>query len=108
MKTEIIVYQDGDVSLRGYLAYDDSKAGKRPGILVMPEALGLGTHAMQRAERLAQLGYVALAGDPYGNGVQAKDLQEAMKYAGALRGDPAKFRRRGRVALDKLSSLPQV
>ena len=28
--------------------------------------------------------------------------------AGALREDPAKFRQRGRVALDKLASLPQV
>ena len=56
MKTETIEYKDGDVTLRGYLAYDETKSGKRPGILVMPEALGLGTHAKSRAERLAQLG----------------------------------------------------
>ena len=54
MKTETIEYKDGDVTLRGYLAYDETKSGKRPGILVMPEALGLGTHAKSRAERLAQ------------------------------------------------------
>ena len=70
MKTETIEYKDGDVTLRGFLAYDETKSGKRPGILVMPEALGLGTHAKSRAERLAQLGYVALAGDPYGNGLE--------------------------------------
>src|SRR6202022_163968 len=45
MKTETIEYKDGDVTLRGYLAYDETKSGKRPGILVMPEALGLGEHA---------------------------------------------------------------
>jgi dienelactone hydrolase len=108
MKTERIEYQDGTVTLRGFLAYDDTKTGKRPGILVMPEAFGLGTHAKERAERLAALGYVALAGDPYGNGAEYNDLQEAIKHVGTLREDPAKFRQRGRVALDKLASLAQV
>ena len=76
MKTETIEYKDGDVTLRGYLAYDETKTGKRPGILVMPEALGLGTHAKSRAERLAQLGYVALAGDPYGGGRNTRRSQK--------------------------------
>ena len=53
MKTETIEYKDGDVTLRGYLAFDDKKSGKRPAVLVMPEALGLGAHAKKRAERLA-------------------------------------------------------
>ncbi len=108
MKTESIEYQDGNMTLRGFVAFDDQTSHRRPGVLVMPEAFGLGTHAKQRAERLAALGYVALAGDPYGNGVEYNDLQEAIKHAGALREDPAKFRQRARVALDKLASLPQV
>ena len=108
MKTERIEYHDGEVTLRGFLALDESRPGKRPGVLVMPEAFGLGSHAMGRAERLAGLGYVALGGDPYGNGVEAKDINEAMQYAGALRENPAKFRARARAALDKLASLPEV
>ena len=108
MKTETIEYTDGDVTCRGYLAYDETKTGKRPGILVMPEALGLGTHAKSRAERLAQLGYVALAGDPYGNGLELATVQEAIKLATDLFADTAKARKRARVALDKLASLPQV
>jgi dienelactone hydrolase len=108
MKTENLQYKDGDVNLHGYVAYDDKVSGKRPGILVMPEAFGLGPHAKQRAERIAQLGYVALAGDPYGNGIVAKNLQEAMQHAGPLREDAAKFRQRGRAALDTLAKLPQV
>jgi len=108
MKTESLEYQDGSVTLRGFLAYDDNKSGKRPGVLVMPEAFGLGANVKKIAERLAALGCVALAGDPYGNGVEYNDLQEAIKHVGALREDPAKFRQRGRVALDKLASLPQA
>ena len=108
MKTQSIEYQDGHVTLRGFVAFDDQTSHKRPGVLVMPEAFGLGAHATQRAERLASLGYVALAGDPYGNGLEVTDLQEAITYARALREDPAKFRQRARVALDTLASLPQV
>ncbi len=108
MKTGSIEYQDGDVTLRGFLAYDDTKSGRRPGILVMPGGFGLGANAKQRAEMLAGLGYVALAGDPYGNGIEINDLQEVMKSVSALRADPAKFRHRAQVALDKLASLPEV
>jgi dienelactone hydrolase len=108
MKTGTIEYRDGDVNLHGFLAYDDQLSGKRPGVLVMPEAFGLGDHARQSADRLAALGYVALAGDPYGNGFLAKDLQEAMGVAMPLRDDPVKFRQRARVALDTLAALPQV
>ena len=108
MKTETVEYKDGDVTLRGYLAYDDKKSGKRPGVLVMPEAFGLGEHAKKRAERLAGLGYVAFAGDPYGNGVEVATLPEAMKLATPLFTDPSKLRKRGRAALDHLASLPQT
>jgi dienelactone hydrolase len=108
MKTETVDYRDGDVTLKGFLAYDERQSGKRPGILVMPEAFGLGAHAKQRAQRLADMGYVAFAGDPYGNGQEAADLPAAMKLAGPLTQDPAKFRARGRAALDKLASFEQV
>ncbi len=108
MKTETIKYHDGDVTLVGYLAFDEKQSGKRPGILVMPEAFGLGDHAKRRAERLAELGYVALAGDPYGDGAQAADLPGAMRLATPLFENPDRLRRRGRAALDKLASLPQV
>jgi len=108
MKTESLEYRDGDVTLKGYVAYDDQTSRKMPGILVMPEAFGLGVNAKNRAERLAALGYVALAGDPYGDGFETSDLQEAIKLATPLMTDPAKFRARGRAGLDQLASLPQV
>lgn len=108
MHTESLEYRDGDVTLRGFLAFDDRKSGKRPGVLVMPEAFGLGAQVKRRAEMLAALGYVALAGDPYGGGLQLTDLQEAVKRAGAMFADPSKARNRARAALDKLASLPQV
>ena len=108
MRTETLEYKDGDVTLKGFLALDDQSDHKRPGILVMPEAFGLGAHAKERAQRLAALGFVALAGDPYGDGLEVGDLQEAVKQMSVIRETPEKFRQRGRVALDTLAALPQV
>ena len=108
MRAESLEYQDGDVTLKGFVALDDQSDHKRPGILVMPEAFGLGQQAKNRALRLASLGYAALAGDPYGNGLEVSDLQQAIQHAGAIREDNAKFRQRIRAGLDALMALPQV
>jgi hypothetical protein len=40
---------------------------------------------MERARRLAALGYVALAADPYGDGRQAQDLPQAIELMTAVR-----------------------
>ena len=108
MTAETVTYSDAGVTLKGFLAYNDKVTGKRPGVLVMPEAFGLGKNAKARAQRLAKLGYVTLGGDPFGDGREFTDLQEAIKVAGALAADPAKFRARARAGIDKLASLPQV
>ena len=109
VKTEPVEYRapDGTV-LEGYLAYDDAIQGKRPGILVVHEWMGLGDYAKRRARQLAALGYVALAADMYGKGVYAKDHEEAAKLSGALRSDRSQMRGRIRAALDVLTRSPRV
>jgi dienelactone hydrolase len=106
--TDTIEYRDGDLSLRGYLAYDETISERRPGVLVMPGGFGLGANAKSRCEMLARMGYVAFAGDPYGEGREYDDIKEVFNLVTSLRADTAKFRQRGRVALDKLISLPRV
>jgi dienelactone hydrolase len=85
VKTETIEYQDGDVSLCGYLAYDETDAARRPGVLVMPGGFGLGANAKSRCEMLARMGYVAFAGDPYGGGQEFENLKEVLELVTALR-----------------------
>jgi dienelactone hydrolase len=108
MQTQDIVYHDGSVSLRGFLACDAAATSRRPGILVVHEGLGLGDHAMERARMLAKLGYVALAADMFGDRRQARDLQEAQSLTAEFHNEPARLRTRGRAALTTLASLPQV
>lgn len=77
VKSEQVEYRQGDQVLEGYVAYDDAISGKRPGVLVVHEWKGLEEYAMSRANQLAELGYVAFALDMYGQGVRAKDAEEA-------------------------------
>src|SRR6267142_574040 len=108
MQARDLDYRCGETSLRGYLALDENAAGKRPGVLVFHEGLGLGEFAMERARRLAGLGYVALAADMFGDRRQASNLQEVATLVGGLRAEPEKLRARGRAALAALAARPQV
>jgi len=108
MQVRDVDYRCGETSLRGYLALDENAAGPRPGVAVFHEGLGLGEFAMERARRLAGLGYVAFAADMFGDRRQAANLQEVATLVGGLRAEPEKLRARGRAALETLAALPQV
>jgi dienelactone hydrolase len=108
MQTRDLDYRCEEANLRGYLALNENPAGQRPGVLVFHEGLGLGEFAMERARRLADLGYVALAADMFGDRRQARNLQEVATLVGGLRAEPDKLRARGRAALAALAALPQV
>lgn len=82
---EEVDYKDGNTVMRGYLAYDDSISGKRPGVLVVHEWWGHNEYARTRARMLAELGYTALAVDMYGEGKQASHPRDAGKFANAVR-----------------------
>jgi dienelactone hydrolase len=108
VKTEVVEYRHGDVVLEGYLAYDDSFQGKRPGVLVVHEWYGHNPYVRKRAEQLARLGYVAFASDIYGKGVLAKDAKEAGALAGIYLGDRKLMRARAAAGLDVLRRRPEV
>jgi dienelactone hydrolase len=99
MQTHDIEYRAEAVNLRGYIAFDDKATGRRPGVLVFHEGLGLDEFAMARAPRLAELGCVALAGDMFGDCRQARNLQEVVRLVGDLRNQPETLLARGRAAL---------
>jgi dienelactone hydrolase len=83
--------------------------GARPGVLVFPEAFGLGEHAIGRAERLAsELGYVALACDLWGERKQLTDMAQVMPALGALTQDVAGLRARVLGALQTLAAQEGV
>jgi len=77
INTKVIKYKVGKQEFTGYMAYDDSIKGKRPGILVAHEWWGHDAYARKRAEMLAGLGYTAFALDMYGTGKHAEHPKDA-------------------------------
>jgi dienelactone hydrolase len=83
--TKTIEYTSPDgVILKGYIAYDQTIKGKRPGVLVVHEWWGHNDYARRRARLLARMGYTAFAVDMYGAGKEAKHPDEAGKFAGEI------------------------
>lgn len=103
-----VVYKVGEVTLRGYLAYDDSIKDKRPGVLVVHEWWGITTYPKKRAEMLAKLGYVAFVADMYGDGKVADNPGDAQKFAGESMKDMALLKSKFLAALDLLKQQKQV
>jgi dienelactone hydrolase len=105
LRSAAFEYKQGDTVLEGYLAYDDSVRGRRPGVVVVHEWNGVGPYVKMRAEQLARLGCVALAADIYGKGVRPQTPQEAAKVAAIYRGDRPLMRKRIAAALDAIRGL---
>ncbi len=107
VQTKKVTYKHGDLECHGFLAWDDSIDGPRPGVLVVHEWWGLNDYARSRAEQLAKLGYIALAADMYGEGKTTEHPQEAGQMAGKVRANVEDWRKRATAALDVLKSQPQ-
>jgi dienelactone hydrolase len=107
MKRETLTYQADGLSMRSQLVLEDA-AEPRAGILVFPEAFGLDARAIERAQRLASLGYVALACDLHGDALVIDELQEAMAVLQPLFDDPSRTRTRASAALNALAARPEV
>lgn len=108
MHTEILTYEADGLSMESHLYLNREQSGKRPGVLVFPEAFGLGEHAKSRAERLAGLGYVALACDLHGGGSTVTSMEEVMPLMTPLMSDSSHARVRSAAGLHALLARPEV
>jgi dienelactone hydrolase len=108
IKSEPVEYKVGENHFEGQFYYDDADATPRRAILVCHEWWGLNDYAKRRAEQLAQMGYVALAVDVYGKGVNAKTMDEAAKMSKALKDDRPALRARANAALTALKARKEV
>jgi dienelactone hydrolase len=107
VQTKKISYKHGDLECQGFLAWDDSVQGARPGVLVVHEWWGLNDYARSRAEQLAKLGYIAFAADLYGEGKSTTHPKEAGEMANKVRMNIEDWRKRAFDALEVLKSQPQ-
>ena len=82
--------------------------GTVPGVLIIHQWMGVTGHERMEADRLAALGYVAVAADIYGEGVRPRDSKEAAAQASIYKGDRALYRRRIRAGLEALKAQAGV
>lgn len=109
VKTELITYQDGDVELEGYLAYDKLLKSVRGGVIIVHNANGRDKFINERADELAKIGYIAFAVDMFGKGVSPKDEDEQEELTSEFFGeDRQMMRQRALKGLEILSQQPKV
>lgn len=104
-KVEPVEWMVGKQAFDGYLVYDDAVAGKRPGLVMVPNWMGINESAIEKAKAIAGDDYVVLVADVYGKGMRPKDAKEAGALAGGLRGeDRTELRARIQAAVDALKA----
>lgn len=108
IKSQEITYSADAVDMQGYIAWDGTVEGKRPGVLVVHEWWGHNQYVRRRADMLAALGYTAMAVDMYGDGKTADNPDDAGGLMDGLLSDLAGLRARFDAALDALSDHPTL
>jgi dienelactone hydrolase len=103
-----LVYQDGSTRLAAYVARPASVQGKVPGIVIIHQWMGPTDHERRTADKLAGLGYVALAADIFGEGAAPANTKAAAALAGTYKGDRQLYQRRIRAALAALKAQAGV
>ena len=100
--------QSKTTSHRGYLACTQDITDPVPGIVVIHNFWGVADHVRDRAERLAQQGYCALAIDMYGDGMVAENPAHGLETMSAVLADMEMGSARLKAGYAALLAQPQV
>ena len=108
IQTKTIDYSQDGESFEGFLAWDDSKSGPRPGIVISHAWGGSGGFEQDRARDLAQLGYAGFCLDLYGKGVRGSSPEENSKLMQPFLADRALLQKRMQLAVDVAGKQDQI
>lgn len=94
MQAKPVEWKVGKATFSGVLVYDDATAERRPGLVMVPNWMGVTPSAVEKARQVAGNDYVVLVADLYGKGRRPQDASEAGAFAKVLRDDRAMLRAR--------------
>jgi dienelactone hydrolase len=94
-----IDWELGGTKFQGVLVFDDATKAPRPGLVLVPNWLGVTEANVKQAQLIAADRYVILVADVYGTAARPKTQEEAGKLSGALKGDRKLLRERSAKAL---------
>jgi dienelactone hydrolase len=95
-------YKLADTTFAGYLIYDNTSQKLQPGLVLVPNWMGINEPNLLQAEKVAGMGYVVFVADLYGEKIRPKNAEDAGKAAGAVKSDRALMRARMNAALAQL------
>jgi dienelactone hydrolase len=104
MQARPVEWTVGKDTFSGVLVYDDAEHDERPGLVMVPNWMGVTDTAVETAKKLAGDDYVVLVADVYGKGRRPADAGEAGKLAGGLKQDTATLRTRALKAVEALKA----
>lgn len=99
-----VKYELSGTKLEGVLVYDDSVKTPRPGLVLVPNWLGINAPNLKQAAEIAGKNYIIFVADMYGETLRPKNTDEAGKASGAVKGDRHLMRARVNKALELLRS----
>ena len=97
-----VEWKVGAKTFSGFLVHDAARGEKRPGLLMVPDWMGVTEDAVAQAKRIAADDYVVLVVDMYGKGVRPKNAEEAQAQVKTLYADRDAMRTRMTAALETL------
>jgi len=108
LKEDAVTYTIDSLNMNNYVVYDENIEGKRPAVLVVHEWWGLNDYAKRRARMLAEMGYIAMAVDMYGNDRMGNDPGAAQNLAMPYYQHPDMAKKIFDKALEEFKKNPNV
>lgn len=108
MRTVKHVYHHDQEELHGFIAYDENSSKSRPAVIVVHDWTGSNEFARNKAEMLAEMGYLGFALDMYGEGRTGNTNEEKMALMNPLITDRIKLKNRVKAAFDTVAAMPEV
>ncbi len=108
LKTQKMEYHDGNVILEGYYANEESGAAKKPAVLVCHDWSGKNDFACNKAEALAELGYIGFAIDMFGKNTLGETKEEKAALIQPFLEDRNKLQQRILAAFETVKKMDGV
>ena len=104
MRTQTIDYSVDGKAMQGVLVWDDAVKTPRPGLLMIPDWIGINATNIDFAKTIAGKDYVIFMGDMYGKDLRPKDNKAAQAASDPLYANRALMRARVVAAFAQLKA----
>jgi len=108
MQNFLMEYHDGSAVLEAYVALPAQQTQKQPAVMICHAWSGRSKFETDKADQLAALGYVGIALDNYGKGIQGKNNEENSALMQPFLQDRLKLQKRLLAGLHAVRNIEQV